>query len=194
MKFGLSSSGCNPRPAKGEPAQPVVSLATDAVTRPAMRRHAKMWAVGKQLRNIIILGAEGFGWLEGESGASEVWAGRPHPAECSITARSKRTTQAPGRPTFLLDEFRNPGDPVQQTPTRCIFMDAYAAGGKPRSGSAQNSIHAEVGRQRGETGAAAEGNEGVGGPHNSMDVGERWSAGPGRAKAARVELSFRREP
>ena len=47
MKFGLSSSGCEPRPAKGEPAQPVVSLATDAVTRPAMRRRAKVWAVGE---------------------------------------------------------------------------------------------------------------------------------------------------
>ena len=35
MKFGSSSSGCEPRPAKGEPAQPVASLATDAATRPA---------------------------------------------------------------------------------------------------------------------------------------------------------------
>ena len=28
MKFGTSSSGCEPRPARGEPAQPVASLAT----------------------------------------------------------------------------------------------------------------------------------------------------------------------
>ena len=47
MKFGSSSSGCKPRPAKGEPAQPVASLAPFAVTWPAMRRHASVWAVGK---------------------------------------------------------------------------------------------------------------------------------------------------
>ncbi len=47
MKLGSSSSGCEPRPAKGEPTQPEASLATDAATRPAMRRRASVWAVGK---------------------------------------------------------------------------------------------------------------------------------------------------
>ena len=53
MKFGLSSSGCNPRPAKGEPTQPVASLSTVAVTRPAMRRCASAWAVGNAATKTI---------------------------------------------------------------------------------------------------------------------------------------------
>ena len=53
MKFGLSSSGCNPRPAKGEPTQPVASLSTVAVTRPAMRRCASEWAVGNAATKTI---------------------------------------------------------------------------------------------------------------------------------------------
>ena len=61
-------------------------------------------------------------------------------------------------------------------------------------GSAQKSIHAEVDRRQGETGAAVDGSEGVGGLHTSVDVGNGVAPGPGRAKAARVELSFRREP
>jgi hypothetical protein len=56
------------------------------------------------------------------------------------------------------------------------------------------SIHAEVGQRQGETGAAVDGNGGVGGLRTSFDVGERVASGPGRAKVARVELSFRREP
>lgn len=46
MKFGSSSSGCEPRPAKGEPAQPVASLAASKETTAPMRRRASMWAVG----------------------------------------------------------------------------------------------------------------------------------------------------
>ncbi|MBX3130131.1 MAG: hypothetical protein KF718_25665 [Polyangiaceae bacterium] len=45
-KFGSSSSGCEPRPAKGEPAQPVASLAASKETTAPMRRRASMWAVG----------------------------------------------------------------------------------------------------------------------------------------------------
>ena len=45
MKPCLSSSGCETRPAKGEPARPVASLAPDTVTDSAMRRYANEWAV-----------------------------------------------------------------------------------------------------------------------------------------------------
>ena len=41
MKCCLSSSGCETRPAKGEPARPVASLAPFVETRAAMRRQAK---------------------------------------------------------------------------------------------------------------------------------------------------------
>ena len=46
MKPCLSSSGCETRPAKGEPARPVASLAPKTVTDSAKRRHASEWAVG----------------------------------------------------------------------------------------------------------------------------------------------------
>ena len=52
MKFCLSSSGCKTRPAKGEPAQPVVSLATVADMPSAMRREANVRAVGLRPRNV----------------------------------------------------------------------------------------------------------------------------------------------
>ena len=45
MKPCLSSSGCETRPAKGEPARPVASLAPETVTDSAMRRYANEWAV-----------------------------------------------------------------------------------------------------------------------------------------------------
>jgi len=38
MKFRLSPSGCESRPARGEPAQPLASLATVSVTGLAKRR------------------------------------------------------------------------------------------------------------------------------------------------------------
>ena len=47
MKPCLSSSGCETRPAKGEPARPVASLAPETVTDSAKRRHASEWAVGR---------------------------------------------------------------------------------------------------------------------------------------------------
>ena len=47
MKPCLSSSGCETRPAKGEPARPVASLAPETETDSAKRRHASEWAVGR---------------------------------------------------------------------------------------------------------------------------------------------------
>ena len=174
MKFGLSSSGCKPRPAKGKPAQPVASLATDAATRPAMRRRASVWAVGKAAtktmsfrvpRGLLTPKATAVSPHQGE--------GRLHPAGCTTTARSKRTVQAPGRPTFLLGNHRSDGDPVI-TLRRAArpWMRARPADAT-KVAPHRRSIHAEVGRWQGETGATAEGNEGVGGPHTSVDVGER---------------------
>jgi hypothetical protein len=44
-----------------------------------------------------------------------------------------------------------------------------------------------------ETGAEVEGARGVGGPNKSEEDGERPTTGPIGAKAARVDVSFRRE-
>ena len=80
MKFGSSSSGCEPRPAKGEPAQPVASLAPVAVTRPAMRRRASVWAVGKAAtKNYFIPGAEGVDLPEGDGGLPAAGQGESAP-------------------------------------------------------------------------------------------------------------------
>ena len=177
MKLGLSSSGCKPRPAKGEPAQPVASLATDAVTRPAMRRRASVWAVGNAAtktmssrvpRALRVPKATALSLQQGE--------GRVHPAGRTTTARSKRTVQTPGRSAFLLGNVRSNGDPVNP------LRRAARPWMRPRPADAtqvaphRRSIRAEVGRRQGETGATAEGNEGVGGPHTSLDVGERGGA------------------
>ena len=66
MKLRLSSSGCKTRPARGEPAQPVASLAPFVVTRAAKRRYASVWAVGISLETLDIPGAEGFVIPEGD--------------------------------------------------------------------------------------------------------------------------------
>jgi hypothetical protein len=42
MKLQMSSSGCETRPTKGEPAQSVVSLATSPATMAAKRRRASV--------------------------------------------------------------------------------------------------------------------------------------------------------
>ena len=177
MKFGSSSSGCEPRPARGEPAQPVASLATVAATRPAMRRRASVWAVGNAAtkitssrvpRGLISPKATAVSPQQGE--------GRAHPAGCTTTARSKRTVQTPGRPTFLLGDFRSDGDPVttlrRAARPRMRARPADATQVAPH----RRSIRAEVGRRQGETGAAADGDGGVGGLRTSADVGERGGA------------------
>lgn len=46
LKFSLSSSGCETRPAKVEPDRPVAGSATASVTTSAMREHANERAVG----------------------------------------------------------------------------------------------------------------------------------------------------
>ena len=46
MKPCVSSSGCEPRPVRGSPPTPVVSLAATAVTQSPMHRYASEWAVG----------------------------------------------------------------------------------------------------------------------------------------------------
>ena len=46
--------------------------------------------------------------------------------------------------------------------------------------------------ERGEPELGREAERGVGGPNMSVDLGEREAPGPGRAKAARADVSFRR--
>src|SRR5215469_2593187 len=46
--------------------------------------------------------------------------------------------------------------------------------------------------ERGEPELGCKAEQGVGGPNKSDDLGERQAPGPGRAKAARADVSFRR--
>src|SRR5262249_19107794 len=62
---------------------------------------------------ILFPEAQGAELPEGNNDPCENWARRgTSPAGCSTMARMKRTAQAPGRPSPLLDTFRLRGEPV----------------------------------------------------------------------------------
>jgi len=58
LKFCLSSSGCETRPARVDPHRPEASLARRAATHGAMRRHASARAVGMRPRKWLIRDAQ----------------------------------------------------------------------------------------------------------------------------------------
>jgi hypothetical protein len=96
VKFRESSSGCKPRPARGEPTQPVASLATVAATPPAMRRYASVRAVGNAATKVSIPGAESALPLEGDGDPDRHGRGRDR------TRRGVRPWHARrGRPSNL---------------------------------------------------------------------------------------------
>jgi len=116
--------------------------------------------------------------------------GRLHPAGCTTLARRKRTARNLGGPTFLLGKERQHGEPDKNLRRATCLRTHELPAERQRT-----SVRVEVGERQGETGAIfAEGNEGVGGPRRSVDVGDGVAPGPGRAKAARVDVNFRREP
>jgi len=142
-----------------------------------MRSHASEWAVGNAATKTESI------WVPSEllfAKATAVSAQQgeqePHPAGYTTTARSKRTVQAPGRPTFLLGKFRCDGDPVITLRRAMRPRMRARPANATRVASHRRSIRTEVSRGRGETGATAEGSGGVGGPHTSFDVGERGGA------------------
>ena len=84
-------------------------------------------------------------------------------------ARTKRTTQAPGRSHLSSRETGSHGEPEIRPRTR----HASASAGMPwSSGNApqRRSARREVGRRQGGTGAETDGDEEVGGPHTSEVV------------------------
>ena len=83
----------------------------------------------------------------------------------------------------------NPGHGARVTNSDELASRVHAMPGK------EQALGDEVEHRRGTTEAAIDGDQGVGGLRKSNDAGERTKApGPGRAKAARAETSFRREP
>lgn len=79
---------------------------------------------------------------------------------------------------------RGPGDQISDE--RALRMHALL--GK------EQASDDEVDRSQGKTEATTDEDQGVGGPHMSNDVGERLAPGPDRAKSARADTNFRREP
>ncbi len=197
MKPCMSSSGCpcirEPGVRSGvSPPRPVVSLAACPATGAAMRRYTSVWAAGHAASKVMPFRVPRVLDRLKASAASASWASRgPHPAGSSTAARTKRTAQKPGRPSFLLVKRPAHGEPMTHLRRAACPRVAHAAGHRRWH---RRSARSEVGRRQGTTGAEADGNEGALGLHTSDDVGERVAPGPGRAKAARVGVIFRRDP
>ena len=136
--------------------------------------------------------AERVGYLEGRSGCTRT-AGEGAAALGEVINRGTPEGDDPGTWETHLDppEYAAPGEPHQNLRVTCVCERRHDWHREPRG---RRSARQAVGRRRGKTGAEAEGEVGVGGPNKSEDVGERQAPGPDRAKAARVETSFRREP
>jgi len=199
MKLRLSSNGCpclrKPGARSGvSPPRPVASLAAYSVTGAAMRRYASVWAVGHAAtKAIVIPGAQGVGLPEGDGSLSEERARRElHPAGSSTMARTKRTAQKPGRASLLLvrrPDKRRSGD---QSPTRSVFAGctrcrplSAAQNERPRRGRPRAM---RKGRRQPRPMGVRE-SEGC---IRALTSGNGMVPGPGRAKAARVGVAFRR--
>ncbi len=166
MKLRESSSGCKTRPAKGEPARPVASLATAPATVSAKRRYASVWAMDVGHETTFIPSAERLMHLEGSSGVSE--PGRGGVALGGVFGHGTRERRRPG----------NPGDPhsssvehgFTETPDPNLQR---AAGWWVHLRPNKKSTRAEVGQRQGKTVVEADAFEGVGGLRTSDDIGER---------------------
>jgi hypothetical protein len=94
MKFGLSSSGCESRPAKAEPGRPVASLAAEPAMARLMRRQANKWAAAMQPRNGSFREAQGVTNPEGSRRRHRYKGEGASPqAGWTTAARLKRTAQ-----------------------------------------------------------------------------------------------------
>ena len=141
---------------------------------------------GTSLEDYLIPGAQGVGLPEGDGGASVNGARRiPHPAGSWTTARKKRTAQQPGRPSPFLDHFGATENPVTLSGA-CAQAD--------RAPAAKKSVRIEVGRWQGEPEPRPMGARESEGCIRAETSGNGVAPGPGRAKAARVDVNFRREP
>jgi len=188
-------AGAIPARSRVSPPGPVASLAAVVVGQagwsPLMRRHANEWAVcqaaPKRVSSRVPRALER---LKATAACTQWASAAPHPAGSPTTARTKRTAQTPGRPCVSSETVRSHGDPVKAL-RRVACLRATHAAGRRRH---RTSTRTEVGRRQGTTGAGGRRTQGVGGLHTSVDVGERAAPGPGRAKAARADVNFWRDP
>ena len=87
----------------------------------------------------------------------------------------------------------SPRESTGDAESRRSVSDEHAFRMHAALGEEQASV-AEVDHARGMTTARVDEDQEVGGPHTSDDAGERLAPGPRRAKAARADTNFRREP
>ena len=180
----MTSRNLDSRPAGAKPVRPgasppgsVASLAPRAPrTGRAMRRCAKVWAVRSAASKISLFrNAQGFCRPEGRGGAPEQGQGQPQPAGCGNTARSKRTTQEPGRPLTFRREDRKRVTGNRPRQARLGLSRRELANNKlRRSGRAACRDNRREARR----------SRGVGGLNSSGEVGERGHPDPAERRQA----------
>lgn len=175
----IPSSGCETRPTKAQSRRSVASLATAWVTTTAMRRHTRIWAMGKQPRKSLYTGAQGFIPLEGSSARDAKDEERAQPAGCTTMARVQGDGPVIWEALPLFHENRRGNGDRKNNPNEAASAWARA----PRT---RKSPRHEGRPKRGEPKRGREGVQGVGVPNKSEDIGERMAPGPGRAKGARA--------
>jgi hypothetical protein len=114
--FVRCPAGAKPVRLRVSPPKPVASLATVSAMGPAKRRHTRVWVMGHAApKPLIFPDAQGAELLEGYNDLTVRSARRgTYPAGCSTMARTKRTAQAPGRPSPLLDTSWPRGEPMSR--------------------------------------------------------------------------------
>jgi hypothetical protein len=182
----ILSSGCEPRPTKAQSRRSVASLATAWITTTAMRRHTRIWAMGKQPRKPQHTGAQGFIPLEGSSARDARDEERARPAGCMTMARVQEDGPVIWEALPPLHENRRGNGDRSNNPNEAASAWARA----PRR---RRSPRHEGRPERGEPKRGRERAQGVGVPYRSEDIGERSAPGPGRAKRARAGVNLWRE-
>ena len=179
----ILSSGCETRPTKAQSRRSVASLATAWVTTTAMRRHTRIWAMGKQPRKPQHTGAQGLIPLEGSSARDARDEARAQPAGCMTMARVQEDGAVIWEALPLLHEKSRGNGDRENNPNE-------AASAWARAPRIRRSPSREGRPERGEPKQGREGARGVGVPNRSSDIGERTAPGPGRAKRARAGVNL----
>jgi hypothetical protein len=133
-------------------------------------------------RNSHILRAERASPLEGSSAVLVIGKKVVQGAGLGIAARVQEDGPETWEASYLHLENRCDGGPV-------ITLRLNAGVGAPAMGR-RRSVHQVVGRWRGTTEAAADGEEESEDRIVAMRTGNRKAPGPGGAKAVRVDVSF----
>ena len=163
-----------------------MSLATGRVTDLAMRRYTKVWAVGLQPRNGSYLGAQGFICPEGSNARSRHGQRRGNRRGVRLRYATRGWFGKQGGP------HPSSGNAVARRAGPKISKARTHAG--ERSMAAKNMILHRGTPPQGEPERRPMGLRESEGCIRAMTAGNGAAPGPGRAKVARVDVNFRRDP